>query len=231
MKLRDYTDIIIACLEGGYYHPNMKSKLVNGERMGNSGETMFGLDRVHGKPSVNTYWKPFWELVDEWYSDKHDDISFYKDKADGKKGIPSEVGEKLRNLATQEMTRRFDLFINKTMFFPDNESSAIYLSDKEKNYVYTHPSILLNMYYAAWGGTERFKQLAAALHEILKTSTNENDVWEALQKKRIAVGSTQSATNLEIARQKLPAKVETNWWGWCLALLGVGVIYLMVKKR
>lgn len=231
MKLSDYTDIIIAYLEGGYYHPNMKSKLRNGSKMGNSGETMFGLDRVNGKPGVTTYWNPFWQIVDEWYSDKHDDTSYYQHKADGTKGIPAEVGEQLRDLTNQEMARRFDYYMNKTMFFPDNESSAIYLSDKEKNYIYSHPSILLNMYYATWGGTERFKQLAAALHEILKTSTDENDVWEALQKKRISVGATQSATNLEIARQQLPAKENERWFGWALALLGVGVIYLIVKKR
>lgn len=231
MKLRDYTDIIISYLEGGYYHPNMKSKLRNGSKMGNSGETMFGLDRVKGIPVVNTYWNPFWQLVDEWYMDKHDDTSYYQHKADGTKGIPAEVGEKLRDLAHKEMTRRFDLYMNNTMFFPDGESSAIYLIDDEKSYVYSHPSILLNMYYAAWGGTERFKQLASALHEILKTSTDENEVWEALQKKRISVGATQSATNLEIARQHLPEKQNEKWWGWALALLGVGVIYLIVKKR
>lgn len=230
MKLRDYTDIIISYLEGGYYHPNMKSKLKNGNRMGNSGETMFGLDRVNGTPSVSTFWNPFWELIDKWYADKHADITYYNDKADGKNGIPSDVGNELRKLATQEMTRRFEYYIKNQQFKPEGQQASEYLSESEKNYIYTHPSILLNMYYAAWGGSERFKQLESALHEVLQTTQDEEQVWQALQKKRIEVGATQSAKNLETARQALPEKINTNWWGWTLALIGAGVFYLILKK-
>ena len=34
------TNLVIAYLEGGYYHPDMKAKLKGGDAMGDSGETM-----------------------------------------------------------------------------------------------------------------------------------------------------------------------------------------------
>ena len=41
---------VIDTLEGGYYHPNMvkDGRLKSSYKMGNSGETMMGMDRKHG---------------------------------------------------------------------------------------------------------------------------------------------------------------------------------------
>ncbi len=53
-------------IEGGYYHPDMKKRFspANQKKLGDSGETLFGLDLKHGS-ALNKYpeWKQFWELV------------------------------------------------------------------------------------------------------------------------------------------------------------------------
>lgn len=227
MKPRDYTDIIIENLEGGYYHPNMKNKLKNGEKMGSSGETMFGLDRTNGVPAKREIWDKFWEVVDQYYSDKHSNIKFYNDKADGKNGISSEVGEQLRDLASREMWRRFEMFY-KSPYSP----GSVYLTNEELNYILTHPSICLNMLYAVWGGVDRFKTLAKVLHEALQTTQNEDEVWKALQLKRVEIGTTQAATNLEKAKTYMKENYQSgfNFGALALVICGVGIIYLMSKK-
>lgn len=58
---------VINNLEGGYYHPDMLSDgRLKGSTMGDSGETMFGMDRKHGKDFPKT--PPgveFWGLIDD----------------------------------------------------------------------------------------------------------------------------------------------------------------------
>ena len=106
MNLRYYTDLIINNLEGGYYHPDMKANLRGGERMGNSGETMFGLDRVHGG-SLNSSENgvKFWQIVDNNYGSHHAETKYYGDKADGKL-VPASVGESLKDYLTEIMSSK-----------------------------------------------------------------------------------------------------------------------------
>lgn len=58
-------NLVIDNLEGGYYHPEMKSSLKGGDKMGSSGETLFGIDRVHGADINKTpSGIKFWNYVD-----------------------------------------------------------------------------------------------------------------------------------------------------------------------
>ena len=60
------TDTVIDKLEGGYYHPQMlQDGRVKDSRYGNSGETMFGLDRKAGA-GLSKYqgWATFWNKID-----------------------------------------------------------------------------------------------------------------------------------------------------------------------
>ena len=57
------TDLVIKKLEGGYYNPQWHN--VGDKRYGDSGETMYGIDRVAGG-TINTTpaGQKFWALID-----------------------------------------------------------------------------------------------------------------------------------------------------------------------
>lgn len=152
------TNQIIDQLEGGYYHPDMlKDGRVRDSRYGNSGETMFGIDRKAGGSLENDSpaGREFWRLIDaenarkKW---KHEYM--LKDKP--------ELAKKLRRLVAQIME---PLFI---------KNQKNYLSPKAIEIINSDPRLYYNFAYATWNGPGWFQRFANGFNkEVEKGKSND----------------------------------------------------------
>jgi hypothetical protein len=139
-KFKAITDIVIEKMEGGYYHPNMKA--ANPKKFksyGNSGETMFGIDRVAGDAINKTaIGKKFWKLIDQ--ADAKNNWSWMF------------MGGSLRS----ELT---DLVVK--IIYPEFKYlSKLYLSKKAQEIIFTDDRLLFNFIYATWNGSGWFQKFA-----------------------------------------------------------------------
>lgn len=223
MNLRYYTDLIINNLEGGYYHPDMKANLRGGERMGNSGETMFGLDRVHGG-SLNTSENgvKFWQIVDNNYGSHHAETKYYGDKADGKL-VPASVGESLKDYLTEIMSAQL-------------AKNAAKLSDGAREIVFNNPDLLMQFFYACWNGSGNFQTFANVVNAAYDNGEKKSEAWwNLIQTARRNKGGlfAEGADKLDGLRSQLSSGASSGW-GWGLALLavlGIGVLVSRKKKK
>ena len=177
--------IIINELEGGYYHPEMKPKLKGGENMGDSGETMFGLDRKAGEIENTATGKEFFAIIDKYYGSHHADTSYYNDKANGKKAdIPASVGNQLKQLAAQIILQRFN-----------NYAAALDKAAKEK--VFSDPALLIQFFYAVYNGQGNFNKFATVMNDAYsKGTTDAKKLYQLLQAKRRTLGTTENGNKL-----------------------------------
>jgi hypothetical protein len=216
MNVSKIINLIIDELEGGYYHPDMKSKLKGGEKMLDSGETMFGIDRKNGGSDVtqSDAGKQFWQIVDANYSDKHSNIAYYNDKADGKK-ISKRVGDQLRYYVKELMLTRFEKY-------------SKYLSDKVKQIVVKSPALLLQFLYSCWNGAGNFQNFATAVNNAYESGIKSADeLFEVVNAARRAKGGL-FVKQADIM-QNLKNKVNSNFRWWWLFAASLG-LYLILKK-
>ena len=171
------TDLVINNLEGGYYHPDMKAKLVNGDKLGESGETMFGFDRKASGSLVDTErGREFWRIVDENYGSHHGDTKYYNDKANGKL-VSAAVGEVLRRLITEIMTIQFNKY-------------ADWLTPEAKELVMSSPALLMQFWYACWNGPGRFQVFAQLVNAAVANGMKATaDLYGILDKNRRSWGN------------------------------------------
>lgn len=156
-NFREVVDIVTDELEGGYYHPNMKlqnpSKF---EPMGNSGETMFGMDRKHGsQESSSSAGKEFWRLIDE--NNASENWSYLYDLDDN----PT-LKNQLLDLIVQIMQPKFE------------ENSQKYLSDEARKLVMNDPKLFFNFVYATYNGSGWFQSFAKKFNK--KVEEGETDI-------------------------------------------------------
>lgn len=215
---------VIHNIEGGYYHPDMKSKLRGGENLGISGETMYGLDRANGAGSAVTNsdaGRKFWKLIDDNYSSHHGDTSYYGDMADGRK-VPASVGAQL-----QEYTKT----IIKTMF---NDYAGRYLSAGAKSVIMSNPALQLQFLYACWNGPGHFQTFANLVNAAYANGTTAADALYQLvndaRRKKGGLFAT-GADKLDAICEKYLGGVPSassggKWWLWLAAGLG---LYLFLK--
>lgn len=152
---RQYTDIVIDNFEGGYYHPNLKQYLKGGENMGISGETMFGIDFLHGgslgnsdfATEVHNFFAPY---VDQVY-DNSSAVKLYNDKADGKKIAPAEYGKRWRPMVADLMLQVM-------------RNNFKYLTPEAQQMVLSDPALLLQFWYANWNGSGNFQKFADVMN-------------------------------------------------------------------
>lgn len=167
------TGVVIDYLEGGYYHPRMKAGMKPSDQkiMGDSGETMFGLDRKHGAQlSKYPEWAEFWDVIDKaqppyW---KHYDRG----------GLS---GPKLKRLAATIMYQWF------------TELAAKYLTPAALQAVSEDPRLILHFSYASWNGEGWFKRFAQVVNKALPADKEE--IWAK------AIASRTGSTNPVIRRQ------------------------------
>jgi predicted nucleotidyltransferase len=158
LKFRDAVDTITNKLEGGYFHPYMKA--ANQSKfawMGDSGETMFGMDRKHGRQESNSSaGVEFWRLIDA------EDA-----KSNWKYGYALEdnptLRDKLLDLVAQIMEPHFLDFSNR------------YLSDEAKSIIMSDPKLYFNFAYATYQGSGWFQKFARKFNKKIEEGVTNID--------------------------------------------------------
>ena len=147
-------DKIIDNFEGGYYDPvTMKSSA-----MGESGETMYGMDAKASDMLKTSAGKQFWDLIHE---DKQKNPSCWKleydpAKSSGNCSNPT-LSRKLKDLIAQIMKPEYDKLSNQ------------YLTPEAKNIVNSTPELLFNFTYLVWNGAGFFQKFSKVLNEKVKS--------------------------------------------------------------
>jgi len=164
-SFEEITNKVINELEGGYYHPNM-----NQSAMGNSGETMMGIDRRHGG-DINTSpeGKEFWKLIDD-----ADASSKWKHNYRG-----GNLESKLRSLVVKMIKP----------FFLKNMNN--YLSPEARKIVESNPNLMFHFVYATWNGPGWFRKFATKINDAVKKGiTDPNKLTEIAIRSRIDSGNS-----------------------------------------
>lgn len=152
-EFSDAINRIIDGLEGGYYHPNMKTRNPSKfAAMGKSGETMFGMDREHGKQENTAPGREFWRLIDNENASTNWGYNYKLDDNPG-------LANKLKSLIADIMKPLFEKFSNK------------YLTPESKQLVMSNPPLYFNFVYATWNGSGWFKKFAEKFNEEVKNGT------------------------------------------------------------
>ena len=164
-SFEEITDKVISALEGGYYHPNM-----NKGAMGNSGETMMGIDRRHGG-DINTSpdGKEFWTIIDDAGAS-----SKWKHNYMG-----GSLEPKLRSLVAKMMKP----------FFLKNMNN--YLSPEARKIVESNPNLMFHFVYSTWNGPGWFRKFATKINDAVKKGiTDPNKLIEIAIRSRIDSGNS-----------------------------------------
>lgn len=172
------TQLVIDGVEGGYYHPRMKAgfNAVSQKKLGDSGETMFGLDRKHGA-ALSKYpeWKQFWDLVDSAQA------TTGKWKYNSRGGV---YEQQLKTLAAKIMYKWFQYLAGKYILISSMDEIA---NDRR---------LLFHFSYASWNGEKWFKVFASALNKAIQQFEGNK---EAIYNESIKARTKSS--NMVIAQQ------------------------------
>lgn len=149
---------IIDEFEGGYYDP----KTMKNSAMGDSGETMYGIDKKHGPESKTGKGYEFWELI---RADREKNPTCYKleydpAKAKGKCYNPS-LAKKLKSLIADMMKPRYEEYTRK------------YFSPEAKKIVDSDPGLTFNFVYAVWNGSGWFQRFAKVINKEVENGNKE----------------------------------------------------------
>ena len=164
-SFEEITDKVISALEGGYYHPNM-----NKGAMGNSGETMMGIDRRHGG-DINT--SPdgieFWKIIDDAEASSNWKHNY----------MGGTLEPKLRSLVVKMMKP----------FFLKNMNN--YLSPEARKIVESNPNLMFHFVYSTWNGPGWFRKFATKINDAVKKGiTDPNKLTEIAIRSRIDSGNS-----------------------------------------
>lgn len=163
------TKKVINQLEGGYYHPNMRTKLnYDWSKYGDSGETMFGIDRLKGGSINNTpAGKEFWKLIDN--ADAKNKWKLYY--------MGGSLNDKLTTLAAQMMKPQFELYMKS------------YLTPEAQKIIYSNEELTFNFIYATWNGPGWFKKFATKFNEDVKNNLSVKELIAKVIEYRLTSGN------------------------------------------
>lgn len=153
-KFAEITKLVIDNLEGGYWNPAWHGVPAGYE---NSGETMYGIDRVAGGAVQNDSpaGKKFWSLVDA-----------NKNPSVWKWGYipPEPLKSQLRDAAVDVMYGQYQQYANR------------YLTNaKAKNIIENDGRLLFHMAYASWNGPAWFKKFSNDLNSKVDSGVTNPD--------------------------------------------------------
>lgn len=236
-----YVTIVIDNLEGGYYHPDMKPNLKNGEVMMDSGETMYGLDRKAGAPgvTVGASQEAFWRTVDTYYGRYHADTAYYADMAAGKKAdIPATVGQTLKAYAADIILQLFNSYAQKYK-----------LDAAAAQKIFSDPALTLQFFYAVYNGPVAFGKFVEVMNAAYSKGTQDaRALYQLLQAKRRTMGGGEYGNKLYRQGADKIDQIIKKYFGldyadgaassnggngakWLLiALAAAGVVYFVTKK-
>jgi hypothetical protein len=158
-RFSSLTNIVIDNFEGGYYHPNMKARFSQKAQQifGDSGETMFGLDRKHGSQLAGYEgWKEFWAILD-----KEGAAAKWKHKY-----IPGDpLKTELRTLTSKIMYQWF------------NKLGSLYLTADSLQAIENDDRLVIHFSYASWNGQGWFQRYANALNAAIRKFTDKETIF------------------------------------------------------
>jgi hypothetical protein len=179
-ELFDYvTGVVIDRLEGGYYHPDMRT--ANPSKFsvyGKSGETMFGLDRHAGhslyystprkSSDVITNMKYIYDGSYKYKSDEAKEFWTTIDKVNARKNWNwlyrgGTYYPRLKKLTGAIMLPQYTYLANK------------YLSAKSREIVESDPRLLFHFIYACWNGSGWFSKFASAFNKAVANGVTSPD--------------------------------------------------------
>ena len=168
-------ELVIKYIEGGYYHPSMKHRFsaASRKKLGDSGETLFGLDRKHGAQlAMYEEWDQFWSLVDKGKKLKPGLFTY------NEKDVPY-AGE-LRRLASAIMYKWFNYLAGKYILVSSMDEIA------------ADPRLILHFAYASWNGEGWFERYSKALNTAVQMYEGDKEqIWQEAIKAR-----TQSSNSV-----------------------------------
>lgn len=151
-------DKIIDNFEGGYYDPvTMKSAA-----MGDSGETMYGMDAKASDMLKTSLGKQFWDLIHEDKQKRPDCWKYLYDpaKSSGKCSNPT-LARQLKDLIAQIMKPQYDKLSNQ------------YLTPEARDIVNSTPELLFNFTYLVWNGPGFFQKFSKVLNDKIKSGVKD----------------------------------------------------------
>ena len=149
-------NVIIEKLEGGYYHPDMlKDGRVKDKRFGNSGETMFGIDRKAGNwESRSSKGREFFSILDSVNARKNWNHNF----------MGGSYRPQLQKLATEMIKEEYISNSNK------------YLSKESQSIVNSNPKLIFNFIYATYNGPGWFQKFAKLINQMVESGTTDPQI-------------------------------------------------------
>ena len=163
---------VIDAFEGGYYHPNMvkDGRLKSSYKMGNSGETMMGMDRKHGAGFAKTSaGQEFWGLIDKANASQNWKHNY----------MGGSLENTLRGLVADMIKPEYDSLSSK------------YLNSKAREIVKKSPDLTFNFIYATWNGPGWFQTFAKKINEAVDSGiTNPSELTKVVIKARTQSGNS-----------------------------------------
>ncbi len=178
-----YGDLIIDNIEGGYYSPVRHYSAA----MGQSGETMFGMDRRWGGSVVNDSkpGKEFWSIIDR------ESATWPYNYKGGTNA------SKLRRLASEIMWISYDKYFKQ------------YLRKKAQRIVSRSPRLEAHFFYACWNGVVRFQQFAEAINKAVESGTTSlKDLEQVVLNSRLSHSVSLLRRGGEIFRDRIFPKLS-----------------------
>lgn len=154
----DFTKIVEAVienLEGGYYHPDMLlDGRVKDSRYGNSGETMFGIDRKAGGTINDTpEGQQFWAIIDNANARKQWSWNY----------MGGSLGPELKALVAK---------IIEPVYLRNQK----YLTKEARDIVNSSSKLTFNFVYATWNGPGWFQTFATELNNLVKSGITDPEI-------------------------------------------------------
>lgn len=151
-RFKTVTNIVIDKLEGGYFNPTWHN--VGDSRYGNSGETMFGIDRKAGGSLNDTVaGKQFWSIID-----KNKTPQVWKWNYKG-----GTLAPQLKDLTSEIMYPQYESLANR------------YLTPQAKSIVDSDNRLLFHFIYGAWNGAGWFKKFATDINKAIANGVTNTD--------------------------------------------------------
>jgi hypothetical protein len=166
---------VIDKFEGGYYHPDMvKDGRLKGASLGDSGETMMGMDRKHGSSFAKTpAGEKFWDLIDGEKARKNWKYNY----------MGGSLEPQLRSLVSEMIKPEFDRLSNT------------YLDPEARKIVKNSPELTFHFIYATWNGPGWFQKFARKINDAVKNGEKNPD-----ELVKIAIDSRKASGNSLIAK-------------------------------
>jgi|688.fasta_scaffold53232_2 hypothetical protein len=176
----DIAKKVINKLEGGYYNP----KWHKGSGLGDSGETMFGMDRKHGVDYRNSpEGQRFWKIIDDDKKKKGKKVWHHYYRG-------GELEQVLTNLASKQIEPRYYQWKKK------------YLSNDAEKIVDRTPKLIFHFAYACWNGEGFFRLFSKKINKSVEKGITDPDklVKVALDSRKNFVSSKNEGSTVVIQR-------------------------------